>query len=83
MLRLGREARSLEECLEREFSATRRTLKEKDFYEGIRAAVIDKDRNPRWEPPSLGEVSSADVDRFFDAGPLPLFGRQSCKWSTT
>ena len=36
-----------------------------DFLEGIRAAVIDKDRKPVWQPASLGEVSDDLVDRHF------------------
>ncbi|MNY75931.1 3-hydroxyisobutyryl-CoA hydrolase [compost metagenome] len=37
-----------------------------DFREGIRAQVVDKDRNPQWKPASLHEVSTADVERFFE-----------------
>jgi enoyl-CoA hydratase len=33
--------------------------------EGIRAQVIDKDRNPKWSPSSLSAVSAADVEAFF------------------
>ena len=32
--------------------------------EGIRAAVIDKDRNPRWSPDRLEHVSPAAIDRY-------------------
>ena len=35
------------------------------FYEGIRAAVIDKDRQPRWQPDDLANVSESDVDNYF------------------
>ena len=34
-----------------------------DFSEGVRAAVVDKDRTPRWDPPSLEQVT--DIDQFF------------------
>jgi enoyl-CoA hydratase len=36
-----------------------------DLIEGIRAQVVDKDRNPRWSPATLSEVTEADVERFF------------------
>jgi enoyl-CoA hydratase len=37
----------------------------KDFYEGVRAVIIDKDNAPRWSPATLSEVGSADVERHF------------------
>jgi enoyl-CoA hydratase len=63
LLRLARNS-SLEDCLQREFRAAVHCLREHDFYEGVRAAVIDKDRNPRWQPDSIEAVSAADVDHY-------------------
>ena len=37
-----------------------------DMKEGIRAQVIDKDRNPQWNPATLEEVSEQDVARLFE-----------------
>ncbi|MFB9949438.1 enoyl-CoA hydratase/isomerase family protein [Rhizobium puerariae] len=65
MLRLGRQSSSLVECLEREFTVGSEILRNHDFYEGVRAAIIDKDRNPQWRPAKLEEVSEADLDRYF------------------
>jgi enoyl-CoA hydratase len=56
LLRLGRSSASLEECLVREYRAACRALRGYDFYEGIRAAVIDKDKRPRWSPARLEDV---------------------------
>ncbi len=36
-----------------------------DFIEGVRATIIDKDRNPRWRPDQLAEVTPDIVDRHF------------------
>lgn len=74
LLRAGRTSPTLETCLAREFSATAQTLKTPDFYEGIRAAIIDKDRNPRWAPASLDEVGPEIVEAFLRPHPQPLFG---------
>ena len=40
-----------------------------DFYEGIRAVLVDKDKNPRWNPADLAGVSRADVERHFAEAP--------------
>ena len=73
LLRLGRRETSLEACLEREFSATAAVLRSHDFYEGVRAAVVDKDRNPRWRPAQLADVTEEDVAAFFEPAAKPLF----------
>jgi enoyl-CoA hydratase len=39
----------------------------------VRAAIIDKDRNPTWSPPTLAEVHDADLDRYFAGGHGVLF----------
>ena len=36
-----------------------------DFYEGVRAVIVDKDNAPRWQPATLAEVSDAEVERHF------------------
>jgi len=75
LLRLGRASASLKQCLEREFVGSVRTLASPDFYEGVRAAVIDKDRNPKWSPDTLAAVGVETLDKFMQPLPLPaLFG---------
>lgn len=57
LLRLARSASSLEECLMREYRAALEVFRSDDFREGVRAAVIDKDRNPSWSPPRIEDVT--------------------------
>lgn len=57
LLRLARASASLEECLVREYRAALEVFASDDFREGVRAAVIDKDRNPRWSPPRIEDVT--------------------------
>lgn len=83
LLRLGRETGRLEDCLEREFVATAAVLRSHDFYEGVRAAVIDKDRNPQWRPARLADVTSADVDAYFQPSTHPLFAARIREGSPT
>ena len=57
--------RQMPECMNMEFRILNRMLAGHDFYEGIRAVVIDKDNAPQWQPPTLDEVSSEAVDAYF------------------
>jgi enoyl-CoA hydratase len=66
LLRLARTARSLEECLVREYRAALEVFASDDFREGVRAAVIDKDRNPKWSPARIEDVTPAMVAPYFD-----------------
>lgn len=64
-LRRARELDSLEACLDQEFRMACRILHTPDFAEGIRAAVIDKDRSPRWDPPADSCPATSDVEAYF------------------
>jgi len=57
-----------------EYRMVTRILEGHDFYEGIRAVVIDKDQKPEWNPPTLDGVSDAAIARYFEplARELPL-----------
>jgi len=63
-LRHGRDW-SFTDCMKAEFRIVSRIIHGGDFYEGVRAAIIDKDNAPRWNPPRLGQVLEADIDRYF------------------
>ena len=53
---------TLEEALAQEYRFTARCMEHGEFLEGIRAAVIDKDRNPQWAKPRLSDVTGRDVE---------------------
>ncbi len=63
-LRLGR-ILSFGQAMTMERGLTRRFLHEPDLYEGIRAALIDRDGAPRWNPADLSSVDDAFVSGFF------------------
>lgn len=62
LLRQGRHS-SVAECLKREFRVVSNISKANDFFEGVRAQLIDKDRNPSWNPATLEEV---DIEPYFE-----------------
>ncbi|MDR3469440.1 MAG: enoyl-CoA hydratase/isomerase family protein [Xanthobacteraceae bacterium] len=67
-LRLLRQARGLESlkaCLVHEYRAALAVFASADFVEGVRAAIIDKDRNPRWSPARIEDVTPQIVDDYF------------------
>jgi enoyl-CoA hydratase len=60
---------TFEACMATEFRIVSRVIHGHDFYEGVRAVIVDKDNAPKWQPASLAEVSAAEVERHF--APLP------------
>lgn len=57
-------------CLKLEFRVVTRLLDQNDFYEGVRAVLVDKDQKPDWRPARLEDVDPAAVAAMFDV-PLP------------
>jgi enoyl-CoA hydratase len=53
---------SLQAVLRRDYRLACACLRGHDFYEGVRAMLVDKDKNPRWQPASLAEVTQAQLD---------------------
>ncbi len=64
-LRLGRALPDFEAAMRLEFRLVQHFMAGGDFFEGVRAAVIDKDQRPRWSPDRLEAVSEAAVDAYF------------------
>jgi enoyl-CoA hydratase len=64
----------MHEAMRTEFRIVSRVARGYNFYEGVRATVLDKDNTPRWRPASLAEVSAMDVAGYFAplAEELPL-----------
>lgn len=58
-------AMDFEEAMRTEFRIVSRIGDGHDFYEGVRAVLVDKDNQPRWQPASLDKVDRAAVDRHF------------------
>lgn len=56
---------TLEDVLRQEFRTSSASLVSHDFIEGIRAQLVDKDRNPKWSPRTLTLCDTDAVEAFF------------------
>jgi enoyl-CoA hydratase len=56
---------NLEDVLRLEYRMTQHVMAAQDFYEGIRAVLIDKDQTPHWQPASLAQVDDAMTEGYF------------------
>lgn len=68
-LREGSKMGSLAECLKMEYRMSQWCMAGHDFYEGVRAVLVDRDNTPHWDPPSLEGVTDKIVKQHF--APLP------------
>ncbi|HUI20106.1 MAG TPA: enoyl-CoA hydratase/isomerase family protein [Methylocella sp.] len=55
----------IDEALRTEFRIVSRIARSHDFYEGVRAVIIDKDNRPHWNPATIDRVDSTMVDSYF------------------
>jgi len=56
----------IEEALALEYRAMMHVIADPDFYEGVRALLIDKDQKPRWTHSALGGVGEGEIERHFE-----------------
>jgi enoyl-CoA hydratase len=56
---------SMADCMKMEYRILCRMLTTDDFYEGIRAVLVDRGSTPVWNPASLQDVRDADIDSYF------------------
>jgi enoyl-CoA hydratase/carnithine racemase len=66
---------SIRAALNLEYRFTYRAVAQGDFIEGIRAVIVDKDRNPKWAHRSISDLSMEDVDRM-----LAPLGEDALNW---
>ncbi len=57
---------NIEGALTLEFRAMMHVMADDDFFEGVRAVLIDKDQRPRWRHPSLADVTAREIERHFE-----------------
>jgi enoyl-CoA hydratase len=65
---------SMAECIKMDYCLVGHFMRDNDFYEGVRALLVDKDKTPSWQPSSLSSVTHAMVADYFECGQpeLPL-----------
>jgi len=82
-LKRGARVPTIGEALKMEYRMSQAFMREgSDFYEGIRAALVDKDGNPKWSPASLEDVTETIVESYFEdlgANELCLVGKETAK----
>ncbi|ETN97906.1 hypothetical protein RFI_39620 [Reticulomyxa filosa] len=57
--------KTLKQVLDMELAIATQCVQSHDTIEGIRAALVDKDKNPRWNPPLLSQVDNSIIDKYF------------------
>ena len=65
---------SMAECIKMDYRLVVHFMRDHDFYEGVRALLVDKDKSPHWQPRSLSDVTSTMLSDYFECGnsALPL-----------
>ena len=66
------QGKPLADCLQQDFLLTQSFLKSHDLYEGIRAVLIDKDMQPKWQPADLNAIADNEINAYFSANQKEL-----------
>jgi len=66
-MKLGEAGVDIETALALEYRMTQHAMAAHDFFEGIRAVLVDKDQKPRWEHASVSEIGEQEVARYFES----------------
>ena len=63
---------SLRRALFAEYNVVANLLAGKDFHEGVRAMLVDKDKKPVWQPATVAELSKAELEKLLEYAGTPL-----------
>jgi len=75
-LRKGK-ALNFDDCMIMEYRMSQHVMAGHDFFEGVRAVVIEKDMSPKWLPSSLADLTDGDIESYF----MPL-GKPELKFAS-
>lgn len=56
---------SLKQALDQDLLLAKSFLQKPDFFEGVRALLIDKDKNPQWSPKQLSDIDQVQIQKYF------------------
>jgi enoyl-CoA hydratase len=56
---------NFDDCMIMEYRMSQHLMEGGDFFEGVRAVVVDKDMSPKWSPAALSDLSESDVEKYF------------------
>ena len=54
-------------CMVMEYRLSQSFMRGRDFWEGVRAVIVDKDKSPKWKPAHLSDVDDDEVTNYFES----------------
>ena len=67
---LAQSGQDIADAMQIEYRLVSRIIAEPDFYEGIRAAIVDRDQTPQWRHARIEDVPQAEIMAMFQPGPV-------------